>query len=167
MRPSRLRHKLIAFLATLLCTACADFVTSSGPALPDSELAILKCYTRYYLVYIDECHVAAVDAQQPATSQLFSKTAKVAPGRRRIVFDIEQTVGGGKGGGGPTYRCEFEDDFRAGHQYAIRAHSLQSEVPWLARRDQTPFKGTIEIGETTAAGDLPAHRVDVVCRFGG
>jgi hypothetical protein len=69
--------------------------------------------------------------------------------------------------GGPTYRCEFEDDFRAGHRYAIRAHSLQSQVPWLARRDRTPFQGSIKIGESTAAGDLPAHRVDAVCRFGG
>jgi hypothetical protein len=154
----------LTLFAALLCSSCSTFVAYPGPALPDAQVATLKCFWRYYFVYIGECHVSAIDGQRPCISQLMSITSKLKPGGHWVEFGVEHYFGGG---GGVTDVCAFDFDFEAGYQYQIKAHTLESDIGWMAKHSSDLFTGSISIEATSPTGQTQTHRVKTTCSFGG
>ncbi len=154
---------LMAFMAAL-SSACSTFVTYSDQNLPDTDIAVLKCFLCYYFVYISECHVSAIDGQRPEVSQLLGLTSKLKLGRHWVEFGIEHYFGGG---GGITDVCAFDFDFDAGYQYQIKAHTLETDIGWMARRNVNLYTGTISIEAVDPAGQTQTYQTKTTCKFGG
>jgi hypothetical protein len=155
---------LLVLLIAALSPACSTFVAYPGASLPDEQVATVKCYSRYYFVYIAECHITAVDGRRPGLSQIMSLTSKLLPGHHWIEFGAEQYFGGG---GGVTDVCAFDFDFEPNHEYQIQAHSLEFEVGWMAKRSLTLYKGSVILEVTSPAGKSQTQRVNTTCSFGG
>jgi hypothetical protein len=154
----------LTLFAAALCPGCSTFVAYSGPTLPDTQVATLRCYWRYYLVYIGECHVSAIDGRRPGISQIMGITSKLAPGNHWVEFGVEQYFGGG---GGKTDVCAFDFDFEAGYQYQIKAHSLEFDVGWMAKHSPILYAGSVVVEATSPGGQSQAHKVNATCSFGG
>lgn len=152
------------FFATLLFSACSTFVAYPGPALPDSQVATLKCFWRYYFFYIGECHITAIDGQRRDISHLMSLTSKLKPGDHWAEFEVEHYFAGA---GGTTDVCAFDFNFEAGYQYQIKAHSLESDIGWLAKHNSDLFTGSVSIEATSPTGQTRTHHVKTTCSPGG
>jgi len=157
-------HVLLMLLIAALAPACSTFVAYPGAPLPDEQVATVKCYSRYYFVYMAGCHVTAVDGCRPELSQIMSMTSKLLPGHHWIEFGAEEYFGGG---GGVTDVCAFDFDFEVNHQYQIKAHSLEFEVGLIAKRSSALYKGSVIIEVTSPTGELQTKRVKTTCSFGG
>lgn len=154
-----------ALLAASLCAGCATFVAYPGPPLPDAEVATITCFWRYYFVWIEECHISAVDGRRPKLSQLANLTTKLPPGRHWVEFGIERYFGGG---GGKTDVCAMEHDFEAGHAYHLNAHSFEADISWMQKHGSDLYSGSIEIEETgPERGARKSYRLETTCSFGG
>lgn len=167
--PDRPRAVLTTmFLSTvtsLLLVGCGTFVAYPGPERPDSEVASIECYSRYYFVYIGSCHITAVSGRRPDTSPVYATDARVAPGRQWFEVAFESYFGGG---GGVSDVCAFDLDMRAGHSYQIRAHSLKVDAGLLSRHGATLYKGSLQIEARSGAGAGETLTVALTCRpFGG
>lgn len=132
--------------------------------MPEAEAVTLKCYWRYYFLAMDECHVSAVDGHRTGALDFANMTARFAPGRRWIEFEMEYYFGGG---GGTTDVCAFEHDFLAGHRYRILAHSFKTRTGSLQKRSTTLYGGSIDLEETGPDGEEVVHRPALTCSSGG
>lgn len=161
----RLGRALWLGLVCCLAGGCSTFVAYPGPPLPDSDVATLSCYSRYYFVYIESCRFQAVDGQRPKLSELFGNASKMTPGPHWFEVAFEKYFGGG---GGVTDVCAFDMEVQSGYSYQIKAHSLQTDIGLLAKHDQRGFYGgslTIEV--TSPARTQETRQVAVTCNFAG
>jgi len=158
-RCSRFHAAMISLAIAALCSGCATFVAHSEPGLSPDETVTLRCYMRYYFVFIEECHVSAVDGLRPGPTTVASLNAEIAPGSHWVEFEMERYFGGA---GGVTDVCAFEFDFVAGHRYRIIAHSVES-AGWSAGLRHA----SLELEERPTDGDALRHRLALVCTAGG
>jgi hypothetical protein len=163
-RWSNLACIMLTFPMGSLSSSCRTFVTYSGPPLPDTQIATLKCFWRYYFVYIGECHVSAIDGRRPGISQLMSITSKLEPGHHWVEFGVEHYFAGG---GGVTDACAFDFDFDAGYQYQIKAHSLETDIGWMAKHNTTLYTGKIAIEAVSSTGKTMMYQIKTTCSYGG
>ena len=154
--PGRWFRAVACPLALVALAACGTLRAFPGPERPDAEVAVITGYTRNYLVYWDEAHVSAVDGLRPAGLAPWARTARVLPGRHWIEVTRHATVGG-------YTVCVFETELAAGYRYALRAHGLHTETPYLEQAYGGFFRGTLAL-EVAAPGAAPGLRtVDTVC----
>lgn len=151
-------------LVALFSAGCGTFIVDPESARPDAERATLTCFWRFYFVYIEECHVSAVDGQRPGVLQFSSLTTRLMPGRHWVEFGLESYFGGG---GGTTDVCAFEHEFAAGHEYHLQAHSFEADVSWLQKHGNLLYSGSIAIEERGPGGETRTYRLPTSCSFGG
>ncbi len=151
-------------LAAWLCAGCGTFVAYPGPSLSDAEVATVTCFWRYYFVYLEECHVSAVDGRRPGVSEFANLTTKLTPGSHWVEFGIERYFGGG---GGTTDVFVLEHDFEAGREYHVKAHSFESDMAWMQKHGGDLYTGSIEVEESGTAGETGTYRLETTCSFGG
>ena len=146
--------------------ACSTFVTYTENALQDDKIATIHCYSRYYFVYLESCRVQAVDGLRPSLSEMFGNTSKMLPGSHWIEIAFEKYFGGG---GGVTDVCAFDMHFEANAVYQVKAHSLTTEISYLAKHGHSGFYGgVIDIEITKPSGERGVQRIHVTCApFGG
>lgn len=147
-----------------LCAACGTFVAHGVPAGSPEEIIELRCHARWYLVYLEECHITSVDGQRPGIGQLANLGAELTPGRHWVEFEIERYFGGG---GGTAQVCAFEYDFNAGSSYRIVAHSLEPDVDAIRQPGGRLHGATIEMERAPAGGEVSTARLPTVCAPSG
>lgn len=149
-----------------LVGGCATFVTYSGDPRDADEVATLHRYSRYYVVYMASCGFQAVDGRRPRLSQIFTNTSELLPGSHWVEIAFEGWVGGG---GGITDVCAFDLDVEAGAVYQVKAHSLTTAVPHLAKHSTPGFyRGTLDVSISRPSGSAEVRRVEATCSaFGG
>lgn len=148
----------------LLAAGCGTFVVGPEGLREDAGHATITCFWRFYLVYIEECHVSAIDGRRPGPLQFSSLTTLVTPGPHWVEFGIERYFGGG---GGTTDVCAFEHEFAAGHEYHLQAHSFEAGVSWLQKRQQRFYTGSIAVEERGAGIEPHTWRLPTICSGGG
>jgi hypothetical protein len=155
---------LLTALLLILCSACGTFVAHSVPTGSPDEIVDLRCYARYYFVYIEECHITSVDGLRPGLGQFANLGAELTPGRHWIEFEIERYFGGA---GGTAQVCAFENDFSAGTRYRIVAHSLETDVTRIQQLDAALYGASIELAQSPPDGAPSTQRIELVCAPGG
>jgi len=153
---SCLELPVLCTLLTVLLGACGTVETYPGPERADTEVAILEGYSRFYFVYWEDAYVSSVDGMRPKLPALWASSVKLSAGPHWIEVTKHSTIGG-------YSVCAFEMDFRAQHRYALVAHSMRTDVPYLAQPYGGPYTGSLSI-EVSPAGSPPQNlTVATVC----
>jgi len=142
-------------------SACGSFRAYPGAKLPDSEVATVECYFRYYFVYLTQCSFTAVDGLRTSISQLETKTTKIPPGSHWIELELEYNLGGASG----SDICSFDLDLQSGYVYQIKAGTLHTNIKWYEKRHGL-FGGSIEVRAIPPSGTPEDRHIEVTCGGG-
>lgn len=143
-------------LLPAVLAGCGTLHTWVGPERPDTEVAVLKGYDRYYLVYWDEAHVSSVDGLRPEGYAPWTSTARLLPGRHWVEVTRHSTVGG-------YSVCVFDAEFEAGRHYTLQAHGMRTDTPYLAQAYGGFYRGTLVLKVSAPASPAQLRKVDTLC----
>ena len=118
--------------AILMLTGCSAVKAYPGPALPDSAVARLHGYFRYYVLAIDEVKILKVDGQAHGAYE-----AVVTPGRHTFMTEAGGMFLGAVG----FRRCAFELEVEAGHDYYLVPNTYKA-IPGTLKKIPGPFPGS-------------------------
>jgi len=157
---------MLTFFAmfTISCT----HIAYSGPELPDSEIAIIKSYYRYYFFTDEDCTFYSVDGHHLGVIY----TIKATPGQHWMEISIFRGSGN-LGGQHVPEVCAFDLDVKAGLKYQIKPHSLtrgQGAPPlWQSRSNSSRslYNGSLVIEVTKPEGGQEMQIVKTTCHLGG
>jgi hypothetical protein len=158
-----IRHAVLAgmYLWMLaLLTACGTLETGADRELPDTGIAILEGYKRFYVLYYEQGDISAVDGKRPDNLLGYVNSVRLLPGGHWIEIQLERYA---FGGGGPFAICAFRFQFEAQRRYQIKAHSLTADVGLLAHPSHSPYKGSISLETSTPGGQEKTENVAAVC----
>jgi hypothetical protein len=150
---------LLAVLLLILCSACGTFVAHSVPAGAYDEIVDLRCYARYYFVYIEECHITSVDGLRPGLGKLLNLGAELSPGRHSVGFVTDTTI---SFLGVRHDYCTFEHDFRAGHRYRMVANSLEYDQKGGVNNPAVN-NASVELEQSGPDGAASTQRIALFC----
>lgn len=156
----RIIRASVYFLLISLLAACGTLDTGVDPERPESEIAFLEGYKRYYVLYYEQGDISSVDGKRPGGILRYVNAVKLLPGEHWVEIRLERYV---LGGGGPYATCAFKFQFEAQHRYQIEAHSLKADVGLLAHPLYTPYKGSISIEISTPDSHVRTESVTAVC----
>lgn len=151
-----IRRALFCLLLPAGLASCGTIETGVAPDQPDSEVATLEGYRRYYLLYYEQGDISAVDGRRPDGFTGYTHAVRLPPGEHWIEIKLERYA---FGGGGPYATCAFRFRFEARHSYQIKAHSLKADVGLLAHPLHDPYRGLITLN--ISAPERPDKTEDV------
>ncbi len=143
-----------------LLAACGTLETGADRELPDTKIAVLEGYKRYYVLYYEQGDISAVDGKRPDNILRYVNSVRLLPGEHWIEIKLARYA---FGGGGPFAICAFRFRFEAQHRYQIKAHSLKADVGLLAHPSHTPYKGSISLETSAPGGGEKTENVAAVC----
>lgn len=149
-------------LASCLVLACSTYQAYQGPELPDADVGTINCYTRFYFIMAESCHVSMVDGRGSRDlSTIGSNTTKLTPGRHWLNIEIYSNLGGAGG----SLTCGFELDVQAGHVYQIKAHSMKPDGGLFGMKFSPGFffPASIELDLASLAGERETRRIPATC----
>lgn len=130
-----------------------------APEQPDSEVAILEGYKRYYVLYYEQGDISAVDGKRSGGFAGSTSSVRLPPAEHWIEIMLERYVLGG----GPYATCAFRFRFEARHSHQIKAHSLKAKVGLLAHPAEDPYRGLLTLSITTPEGQETSENVTAIC----
>ena len=143
-----------------LLAACGTLETGADRELPDTGIAVLEGYKRFYVLYYEQGDISAVDGKRPDNLLGYVNSVRLLPGGHWIEIQLERYA---FGGGGPFAICAFRFQFEARHRYQIKAHSLTADVGLLAHPSHSSYKGSISLETSTPGGTEKIENVAAVC----
>ena len=144
--------RLVSWLAIPLITGC-NTVIDAAADLPDSEVAIVRGYERYYVFYNRWLNITRVDDEVQPGFPGHSDAARVAPGRH--LFLVEEVFASL---GESSQLCFFELETEAGHTYRLRPGSGSTQPNRVVA-----FAGTIDADVEVDGEVATAVRIPVEC----
>jgi hypothetical protein len=154
----RLASLVALAVVFVFMNGCGTFKAYEGPELPDSELATIHGYYRFWLISQASVVIRSVDGKSACDSE-----AKVLPGLHWIKFaeGLLSLIGR------RDLMCGIEIQTKAGHEYYIVPHSLEFET-WPVRSGLHAIlkRGFVQIEDRMPGISLGKMRIPAECTTG-
>ncbi len=154
---------ILTFLA-----GCVMHESYGGPEVPGADLAVVKGYWRYMVLYDEELHIVSVDGSREdrKSGWPYAYSISLPSGRHWLQLAILRNSG-------LIARCAFEWTFEAGHHYKLQrvqhdqlllAHPTSAHFPASISMVVTaPSQPTQQLSAPTVCGNGPFCRRDSDC----
>lgn len=158
----------VALVSGIFLSACSTtpYKAYHGSERPVAEIAIIEGSFRLYPFLL--LNAATFEEFRRIDGEyLRVSTIQVLPGRHRLEFEHKTfLVGAGLGGGGggeilKSY-CLLDQDFLAGHRYAMQAHTLADRSTESTADNIYPATIALKVSSPNTAGRLVT--TPVICK---
>ncbi len=133
--------------------------TYGGHAVPESELAVVKGYWHYRLLYDEELHIMSVDGKRAGgkSGWPYAYSISLPAGRHWLQIAILRN-------GSDITACAFEWTFEAQHRYKLQR--LDHDQLLLAHPLSPRFAASISMDVTAPAKEAQQLGAPAVCGKG-
>ncbi len=150
---------VVAVCVLSVVAGCVMHETYGDHALPESELAVVKGYWHYRLLYDEELHIVSVDGKRTGgkSGWPYAYSISLPPGRHWLQIAILRNSS-------DITRCAFDGTFEAQHCYKLQR--LNHNQFLLAHPSSPRFAATIAMDITAPTKEVRHTSVPAVCGKG-